>query len=52
MNKLNIIVNKASEIIENTKEHKDMVFNLDNVKKFISTSVMLIQSDLDKLKIN
>lgn len=52
MNKLNIIVDKAGEIIENTKEHKDMVFNLDNIKKFISTSVMLIEADLNKQKIN
>lgn len=51
MDKLSIIVNKASEIIENTKVHKDMVFNLDNIKKFISTAVILIQADLDKQKI-
>ncbi len=52
MDKLDIIVNKTGEIIENTKERKDMVFNMNNIKKFIDTSVLLIKSELEKEKID
>ena len=31
MEKIGLIVDKAGEIVENTKEHKDFVFNLDNI---------------------
>ena len=46
MDKINVIVNKVGEVIENTKVHKDMVFNMDNVKLFIKTSVELILANL------
>ena len=49
MDKLYLIVNKAGEIIENTKIKKDMTFNMENVKNFIELSVKLILSDLKNL---
>jgi hypothetical protein len=51
MEKISLIINKAGEIIENSKEKKDYVFNIDNIKKFISTSVELIEANLRELKI-
>ena len=51
MDKIHIIVDAAGKIIEETKVHKDMVFNVDNIKQFISTSVELILSELEKLGI-
>ena len=42
MDKLNLIVDQASIIIENSKEKKDMIFNIENVKKFISFSTEII----------
>ncbi len=52
MDKISLIVNKAGEIIANTKENKDMTFNINNINKFIDTSVKLIQSELEKEKID
>ena len=51
MDKLQIIIDAASEIIENTKMHKDMVFDINNIKQFIKTSSELILSELEKLNI-
>lgn len=51
MNKIEVIINKAGEIIENTKVHKDFVFNLDNINKFIETSVDIILGNLKELEI-
>lgn len=51
MEKIRIIIDKASTIIENTKEHKDYIFNIDNIKSFIQTSVDLILAKLDELNI-
>ena len=51
MEKINLIVDKAGEIIENTKEHKEFVFNLDNINKFIETSVEIILGNLKELNI-
>ena len=49
MDKIDLIVNKAGEIIENAKERKEFVFNMDNIYNFISLSVELISSEIDKL---
>ena len=49
MDRLDIILNKASTIIENTKVHKDMTFNIENIKKFISFCVDTILGELDLL---
>ena len=51
MDKLDIIVNKAGNIIKNSKENKDMTFNIDNVKRFILFCVDTILGDLDSFKI-
>ena len=51
MDRMDIIVNKAGEIIENSKIFKDFVFNIDNVKQFVDLSVKLIKSNLIDLNI-
>ena len=51
MNKLFLIVDKAGKIIENTKVHKDMVFNMKNVHKFIETTIDLITDNLKELNV-
>lgn len=49
MDKLNIIVDKAGIIIENTKVSKSYFFNIDEVKKFIKFSVSGIIDNLKEL---
>ena len=51
MNHLDKIINKAREIYEESKVHKDYVFDMDNINNFISLSVKLIESDLRDLKV-
>ena len=51
MDRIKTIIDKASVIIENSKEHKDFVFNIENIKKFIDTSTELILAELKKLNI-
>lgn len=51
MDKIDIIINKASVILANSKIHKDMVFNLSHIKQFISTSTELILADLKDLDV-
>ena len=51
MDKIKIIIDKTSLIIENTKEHKDFIFNIKNIEKFIETSVELILAQLKELNI-
>ena len=51
MDKINLIVDKAGEIVENTKIRKDFVFNIDNIKKFIETSTELTLSKLKEIGI-
>lgn len=52
MDKINLIVDKAGEIIENTKAHREFVFNIDNIKKFVETSADIILGKLKELEIN
>ena len=49
INKLYIIVNKTGEIIENSKQKKELVFNMDNINNFIKLSVKLILSNIKEL---
>lgn len=49
MNKLNIIIDKAGVIIENTKESKSYFFDIQEVKKFIEFSVNGIVDNLKEL---
>ena len=51
MDKLDIIVNKAAEIIENTRVRKDLVFNMEDVHKFIEYSSDIILSDIENRNI-
>ncbi len=46
MNKLNLLINETSYIIENSKEKKEYVFDIDDIKTFISTSTDLIYAYL------
>ena len=49
MEKLNIIIDKASVIIENTNESKSYFFDIQEVKKFIEFSVSGILENLKEL---
>ena len=51
MDKLYLIVNKAGEIIENSKKIKEYVFNMENIHKFISLCVDIIYSNLIDLNL-
>ena len=51
MDKINLLINKSREIIENTKTHKDMVFNIENIDSFISMCISLITANLKELNI-
>lgn len=48
MEQINLIINKAGIIIENSIKKKNVVFNLENIKKFIDLSVKIILSELEK----
>ena len=50
MDRLKVIVDQASIIIENSKVHKDYTFNIDNIKTFVKTSTDLILSVIEKLE--
>ena len=47
-----LVIDKTSIIIKNSKEHKDFVFNIENIKKFIERSTELILAQLKELNIN
>ena len=49
MDKLQVLIDKISLIIKNTRTHKDFIFDIDNVKKFVETSVDLILAKLKEL---
>ena len=51
MDKMNLIINKASEIYEGSKIHRDYVFDMENIDNFISLSVKLIMVDLKEMKL-
>lgn len=51
MDRIQLILDQASIIIENTKEKKDLIFNVENVKKFIKMCVDLTLAKLDELGI-
>ena len=47
IDKLHVLIDKMSVIIANSKEHKDFVIELNNIKQFIEMSVTLI---LERIK--
>ena len=52
MDKINLIIDKAREIIENSKKNKDFLFDIDNIKKFVNTSVDIILGKIKELGIS
>ena len=52
MNDIKTIVDKTSIIIKNSKEHKDFVFDIENIKRFIERSTELILAQLKELNID
>lgn len=46
MDKLNLLINETGYIIENAKEKKEYVFDIEDIKTFISTSTDLIYAYL------
>ena len=51
MDKIQIIIDQSALIVQSSKINKEYVFNVDNIKKFIKTSVDLILSNLLELGI-
>ena len=51
VDKLHLIVDKTGVIIENSKVKKDLVFNVDNIKSFVDTSVDLTIAKLKELEV-
>lgn len=51
MEKIQIIIDKSAVVIQNSKVKKEYVFNIENIKTFINTSVELIISKLEELGI-
>ena len=51
MDKIELIVNKMSIIIENSKVNKDMIFNMENVNNFIEISTSLILERMKELNL-
>ena len=49
MDGLDIIINKAGNIIADSKINKAYLFDINNVEKFIDTSVKIILSDIEKM---
>lgn len=52
LEKINLLINQVGILIANTKERKEFVFNISEIKKFIETSSKLILSEIEKLDIN
>lgn len=52
MDKLQIIVDQTLIIIENSKIHKDFVFDMKNIRTFINTCILLTVSKLKDFEIN
>lgn len=51
MKKIKIIIDKISIIIENSKEKKELIFNINDIKNFIETSIKLILAELKELQL-
>jgi len=49
MDKLDIIINKAGNIITNSKVNKTYLFDIRNIEKFVKMSVELILSEIEKI---
>ena len=49
MDKIDLLMDKIGLIIANTKVNKSFVFDIRDIKKFISTSTELILAEIDKM---
>lgn len=49
MDKMRLLLSQMGIIIENSKEKKDYIFNIENIEKFITTSVELILGKITEL---
>ncbi len=49
--KLEILSNKIIEIVKSSYSYKFLVFNFENIEKFIKTSVELILGEIENIKI-
>lgn len=49
MDKMGLLLSQMGIIIENSKEKKDYIFNIENIEKFITTSVELILRKITEL---
>ena len=49
MDKMGLLLSQMGIIIENSKEKKDYIFNIENIEKFIATSVELILGEIKEL---
>ncbi len=49
MDKMGLLLSQMGIIIENSKEKKDYIFNIENIEKFITTSVELILGKITEL---
>lgn len=49
MDKMGLLLSQMGIIIENSKEKKDYIFNIENLEKFIATSVELILGKITEL---
>ena len=52
MDRLQLLIDKTSIIIEKTREKKEYVFDIDNIKQFINTATKLILAKIDELGVN
>ena len=52
IDKINLLLNQISIIIENAKGKKDFIFNIDNIKRFIQTCIELTLAKLEELNIS
>lgn len=51
MDKIQIIIDKAGIIIENSKQSKPYIFNINHIEKFINLSTNIILDELTNLRI-
>ena len=52
MDKLNLLINETSFIIENARREKEYLFDIEDIKKFISTSSELILAYINENNLN
>ena len=52
MDKLNLLINETSFILENARREKEYLFDIEDIKKFISTSSELILAYINENSLN